>query len=195
MRARTPEGALPYGSSVAKPPTALNTLTARVRRAQFIVGLGIVSLVMGMVISGYLFNRVGYRMAAFPSPVAFVFAQVGRSLWVVVVLPAACYGAARILELKPWSTAIGAALTGESFLVALDYIQSGELPWVDLMVRAVALAGGVALSAYGVRRGRSGAARATEAAAQIAAANKAQYDAVLRESQRVADQVESRKQS
>lgn len=141
----------------------LEPLRVRVRRLQFIVGLGFLALVVGSVLSSALTLRLISRVDALSLTVLrFAIALGLQNLWVLVVLPLLCYGAARVIELRPWSTALGAGVTGQLFLVALEFVQAGVDGWVERGWLFTALqwgvfAGGVVLSQRAVVRGRAAA--------------------------------------
>ncbi len=136
---------------------AVQPLSVRLRRAQFIAGLGVGALVLGSLVSAGLTLRLGARAAELPSLLRWgLLLGVGR-LWLLLFLPLLCYGAARVLALRPRSTAVGAALAGEAFLVAMDLTRAG-LPglWAGLPLAAVrvgTLLLGVWLSERAVRAG------------------------------------------
>lgn len=160
------------------------------------MGLGFLALVLGV----FLFGGRGIELAprleslGWPWFAATVLALLDR-LWVVAVLPGLAYGASRAFDLRPWSTAIGAAVTGEFFLLALFAITPGlgalwAMPLV-LAFRLLSLAGGVALTALAVKKGRAAALASERRAQEAAAAKKAEYDAFVQESERVAERASS----
>lgn len=171
----------------------LEPLRVRVRRAQFIVGLGFLALVMGSVLSVALALRLMGRVDALPAGVLrFGLALVLEKLWVLAVLPVLCYGAARIIELRPWTTALGAAFTGQMFLLALEFVREGVDGWLERgwLVTAVewgVTAVGVVLSQRAVVRGRADAGKQAEQAQQQAAARKDEYAEFLREAERAGE--------
>lgn len=172
-------------------PGALDPLRERLRRLQLVVGMGFMAFVVGAVLSSALVIRLQPRLAALGSPlVVFGLTLLIKRLWVVAVLPVFCYGAARILELRPWSTALGAALTGEAFLFALRLVSTGldglADPGLDEAFVVATLAGGVVLSRWAVVKGRAAAARAQVLTASAAAAKKSQYDEFAAEAERLA---------
>jgi len=138
-------------------PAAPQPLRVRLRRAQFVLGLGVLALVLGSLLSAGLTLRLSARAVELPSPLRWaLFLGVGR-LWLLGVLPLLCYGAARVLALRPRATALGAALSGEALLVALDFTRAGlQGLWSGLalaLVRVGTLALGVWLSERAVRAG------------------------------------------
>ncbi|MHB8877966.1 MAG: hypothetical protein ACYC8T_30085, partial [Myxococcaceae bacterium] len=147
----------------------LDPVRVRVRRFQLVLGMGFLAFVIGAIISSALLMRVQPRVQALGSPaLAFVVLMGVSRLWVWAVLPAICYGAARILDLRPWTTAIGAALTGELFLLAIEGVSSGleglARPWPVLALQVATLVGGVLLTRAAVAAARAAAVK-TEAAA------------------------------
>ncbi|WP_367616421.1 hypothetical protein [Corallococcus exercitus] len=167
-------------------PGVLEPLRVRVRRFQFIVGLGFLSLVLGAMLSVSLVLRLHSRVNALPSdflriPVAVVL----EDLWVLAVLPALCYGAARIVALRTWSTAVGAAVSGGVFVVALNFVRDGleglTTGWSFASgLRILAFVGGTLLSARAIRAGRAAAEKGSAAAQEKAAARKSEYDEFLK---------------
>ncbi|MFP2895911.1 hypothetical protein [Corallococcus sp. 4LFB] len=167
-------------------PGVLEPLRVRVRRFQFIVGLGFLSLVLGAMLSVSLVLRLHSRVNALPSdflriPVAVVL----EDLWVLAVLPALCYGAARIVALRTWSTAVGAAVSGGVFVVALNFVRDGleglTTGWSFASgLRIVAFVGGTLLSARAIRAGRAAAEKGSAAAQEKATARKSEYDEFLK---------------
>ncbi|RKG83541.1 hypothetical protein D7W82_24960 [Corallococcus sp. CA049B] len=167
-------------------PGVLEPLRVRVRRFQFIVGLGFLSLVVGAMLSVSLVLRLHARVSALPSdflriPVAVVL----ENLWVLAVLPTLCYGAARIVALRPWPTAVGAALSGGVFVIALNFVRDGfeglTTGWsFASALRVVAFVAGILLSARAIRAGRAAAEKGSAEAEAKAAARKSEYDEFLK---------------
>jgi len=160
------------------------------------MGMGFTAFVVGAVLSVALFFRLGPRIQALGSPVvAFVLQLFIEHLWVVAVLPLFCYGAARIIELRPWSTAIGAMLVGEGFLLALRIVSTGLEGFTDPGVheggQLSMLVLGVLASRWAVGKGRAAAVRAQEASAGAANAKKSQYDEFAAEAERLASMHEA----
>jgi hypothetical protein len=176
----------------------LEPLRVRIRRAQFIVGLGFLALVMGSVLAGDLGVRLSVRLESLPlQSLVYVIGLAVRNLWVLGVLPLLCYGAARVLELRPWSTALGAAMTGQAFLLAIEFVRNGVEGWVERGWLATALEWGVlgvgvVLSQRAVVRGRAAAEKQTERAQQQAAARKDEYAEFLREAERAGEKIAQR---
>lgn len=176
----------------------LEPLRVRIRRAQFIVGLGFLALVLGSVLAGSLGVRLAPRLEAMSSQgLVYVIGLAVRNLWVLGVLPLLCYGAARVLELRSWSTAVGAAMTGQAFLLAIEFVRNGVEGWVERgwPVTAVewgVLGVGVVLSQRAVVRGRAAAAKQTEQAQQQASARKDEYAEFLREAERAGEKIAQR---
>ncbi|RKH13456.1 hypothetical protein D7V97_05595 [Corallococcus sp. CA053C] len=166
-------------------PGVLEPLRVRVRRFQFIVGLGFLSLVLGAMLSVSLVIRLQERVSALPFDlVRLGVAVVLENLWILAVLPVLCYGASRIVALRPWNTALGAAATGGLFVLALNFVRDGTeglLEWnLGTVLRLVAFAGGILLSARAIRAGRAAAERGSTAAQVKAEARKSEYDEFLK---------------
>jgi len=171
----------------------LEPLRVRIRRFQFTVGLGFLALILGSIVSVALSQRLIGRVQALPFGYARFAIGLGvQNLWVLVVLPVLCYGAARILELRPLSTALGAALTGEFFLIALQFVQDGidgwvERGWVILSMEGAVFALGVWFAHRAIQWGRGDAARQAEQARQRATSRKDVYAEFLREAERAGE--------
>nr|WP_242588526.1 hypothetical protein [Corallococcus macrosporus] len=161
-------------------------MRVRVRRFQFIVGLGFLSLVLGAMLSVSLVLRLHSRVNALPSDFLRIpMAVVLEDLWVLAVLPALCYGAARVVALRTWTTAVGAAVSGGVFVVALNFVRDGleglTSGWSFASgLRLVAFVGGILLSARAIRAGRAAAEKGSAAAQEKAAARKSEYDEFLK---------------
>ncbi|MFP2905056.1 hypothetical protein ACLESD_08375 [Pyxidicoccus sp. 3LFB2] len=177
--------------------SVLEPLRVRVRRLQFIVGLGFIALVAGSVLSVSLTLRLSVRVQALPLGLMRVLmAVLLENLWVLGVLPLLCYGAARVMELKPWSTAAGAAASGATFILALNFVQSGVgglwLGGLGSVLNVVAFAVGVVLSARAVMMGRAAAAQQSSKAQEKAQERKSEYDEFLRAAEAGAARLEQR---
>lgn len=177
--------------------SVLEPLRVRIRRFQFIVGLGFIALVAGSVLSVALTLRLSVRVQALPLGVMRVLmAVVLENLWVLVVLPVLCYGSARVMELKPWSTGAGAAVSGAGFVLALNYVQSGLagvwLGGLGSVLNVVAFAMGLVLSARAVVMGRAAAAQQAGKAQAKAQERKSEYDEFLRAAEEGAARLEQR---
>lgn len=181
-------------------PGVLEPLRVRVRRFQFIVGLGFMSLVLGAMLSVSLVMRLHERVSALPIDLLrLCVAVVLENLWVLAVLPVLCYGASRIVALRPWSTALGAAATGGVFVVALNYVRDGSeglTQWnLGSVLRLGAFAGGIVLSARAIRSGRAAAERGSTAAQVKAEARKSEYDEFLKAAEADGARIEQREQA
>jgi hypothetical protein len=159
----------------------------RIRRLMFMVCLGFGAYVAGNVISFQLFNRLSSRLTSSGALLRFVILTVVGELWAIAILPLFCYGAARVIELRPWTTAVAGVVTGETFSLALQVISTGfDLPWRFLVAQGVGIALGVFASAQAVKRGRAAALRGEEAARKAAEARKSEYDEFKRAAERAA---------
>lgn len=179
------------------PKSGLAPLRDRLRRIQFVIGLGFAALVLGAMIQAAIVVRVMERLEdSHVAVMLLVHALVSR-LWVYAVLPLICYGAARIIPLRPLSTALGAAVVGELFYVALDFV-TGALSFnreflIQAAIRIVTLAAGVAISVHAIRRGRAEAEAGQQKVRAAAEAKKEQYAEFAREAERVAALNEERR--
>ncbi|SET62595.1 hypothetical protein [Stigmatella erecta] len=174
----------------------LEPLRVRLRRFQFILGLGFLSLMAGSMVSVSLAYRLSTRVEDLPGELPrLLIGIVLQNLWVLAALPLLAYGAARILELKPLSTALGAALSGEFFVLSLDFVRDGLEGlwdgWVGAALRLLAFALGVFLSYRAVVSGRAASARAAAAAQARAEARKAEYAEFLREAEKAGERSEA----
>ncbi len=178
--------------------SVLDPLRVRVRRIQFTVGLGFLALVIGTALTLSLSLRLDGRVGALPSwALDFFIAPVLRHLWVLAVLPVLCYGAARIIELKPWATALGAAATGLCFTLAIEFISNGIDGWLaagglSLVLELGVVAGGVVLSQRAVVRGRASAGKQETRAQEQASARKDEYAEFLREAELAGEKIAQR---
>jgi hypothetical protein len=178
---------------VSTSKTVLEPLRVRIRRLQFIVGLGFLALVIGSVLSVGLTLRLIGRVEALPFELLrILIALAVEKLWVLAVLPLLCYGAARAIELRPWSTALGAAFTGQLFVLALDFVRDGvdgwvERGWVLTLMEWAVFAVGVVLSQRALVRGRAQAGKQAEQVQQQASARQDEYAEFLREAERAGE--------
>jgi hypothetical protein len=178
--------------------SALEPLRVRVRRIQFTVGLGFLALVIGTVLTGALSMRLSGRVEALPSwAIDFFIAPVLRNLWALGVLPVLCYGAARVIELRPWATALGAAATGLCFTLAIEFTSNGIDGWLEngglsLVLEWGVIAAGVFLSKRAVVRGRADAVKQEKQAQQQASARKDEYAEFLQEAEREGEKIAQR---
>lgn len=173
---------------------SLDTVRARVRRLQLVVGLGFGSAVLGAILVSPVTSRLDQPTGSLLLSL-LGYAALTR-LWVWLVLPVLSYGFARILPLDPMGTAVGAGLTGELFWLMLDLVSGGLegmlANWPLLVVNAFTLALGIFLTRFAVRRGRLGAERAQQRASTVAAQQKEQYAEFAREAERLAALHEAR---
>ncbi|MDC0709271.1 hypothetical protein POL68_12430 [Stigmatella sp. ncwal1] len=165
---------------MSAPPGRFEPLRVRLRRFQFILGLGFLALMAGSMLSVSLAFRLSTRIEDLPGELPRLLIGITlQNLWVLGVLPLLCYGAARILELKPLSTSLGAALSGEFFVLSLDFVRDGLeglwSGWEAALLRLLAFAAGVFLSYRAVAKGRAASERTAAAAQARAEARKAEY--------------------
>ncbi|AKQ64860.1 hypothetical protein A176_001772 [Myxococcus hansupus] len=177
--------------------SVLEPLRVRVRRFQFIMGLGFIALVVGSILSVALTLRLSVRIQAVPVGVLrLTLAVLLENLWVLGVLPLMCYGAARVMELRPWTTGGGAAVAGSLFVHALGFVQNGVnglwLGGLGSFLSLAAFAGGVVLSARAVAMGRAAAAAQTVKSQAKAQERKSEYDEFLLAAEQGAARLEQR---
>lgn len=184
----------------SKKPGILEPLRVRVRRFQFIVGMGFVALIMGQMLTVALALRLSVRVQSLPlETLRLMLGVVLENLWVLGVLPLLCYGAARVIELRPWTTGVGAAASGSVFTLALDFVRSGtDGLWQGGLLSALnvsAFAVGVLLSARAVTWGRAAASQQSQKAQTKAEERKSEYDEFLRAAEQGAARLEQREAS
>ncbi|MCP3057575.1 hypothetical protein LXT21_02160 [Myxococcus sp. K38C18041901] len=177
--------------------SALEPLRVRIRRFQFIVGLGFIALVLGSTLSVSLTLRLSQRVQSLSfAPLKILVAVLLENLWLLAVLPTLCYGAGRVMELRPWKTAAGAAVSGATFVLALGFVQSGAdslwLGGLGSVLNVVAFAGGVVLSARALKLGRDAAAKQTEKTQAKSESRKSEYDEFLRAAEQGGARLEQR---
>ena len=179
-----------------KPPKILDSLRVRVRRFQLTMGLGFIALVIGSIFTGLFTNRLAGRAQELPYFLYVLLDVVLLNLWVLGVLPLICYGAARVLELRPMSTALGAAFTGKFFSLAVRTVSGGVESlwesWLPLTLEAAAFFSGVLLSYRAINQGRAAAAKGAEQVKVQAESRKSEYDEFLREAERAAEKTAQR---
>jgi hypothetical protein len=179
----------------------LEPLRVRLRRLQFTVGLGFLALMLGSMLSAALTLRLMDRVQALPFDfLRYAIALPLENLWVLAVLPLLCYGSARIIELRPWPTALGAAFTGQFFILALDYVRDGvdgwlERGWLLTLLEWAVFAGGAVLSHQAVLRGRAQASAQVVQAQQQASAKTDEYAEFLREAERAGEKIAQREEA
>jgi hypothetical protein len=176
----------------------LDPLRVRLLRVLFTGGLGFIALVLGSVLSATLYMRFAVRIDALPFALLRLIAHVVRgNLWLLVVLPLLCYGASRIIELRAWSTALGAALTARFFLLTVEFVSAGvdgwvERGWVVALVEWSVFAAGVVLCHRAVLRGRTDAGSQAQKAQVQASEKKDEYAEFLREAERAGEKIAQR---
>jgi hypothetical protein len=181
---------------VSSKPGILDPVRVRIRRFQFVVGLGFLSQVIGAVLSVALAYRLAERIQDLPDGLKLLVGIPLQNLWAIAVLPLLCYGAARIIELKPLSTAVGGVASGLLFVLALNFAWGGlEGLWPGLAAGALqisALAAGVLLSYRAVLKGRAASAQGAAKAQAQAESRKVEYQEFLREAERGAEKTAQR---
>jgi hypothetical protein len=179
-----------------KPPKILDPLRVRLRRLQFTMGVGFIALVIGSVFTSSFTHRVYERAQDLPYFLYVLLVVVLSNLWVLGVLPVLCYGAARVLEIRPMSTALGAAFTGQFFVMAVQTASSGVEGlwggWLAFSMQVAVFFGGVALSYRSVVQGRAAAAKGAANVQAKAEARKSEYEEFLREAEKAGEKVAQR---
>jgi hypothetical protein len=181
---------------VSSKSSVLDPVRVRIRRFQFVVGIGFLAQVIGSVLSVSLAYRLTERVQELPEGLRLLIGVPLQNLWVLAVLPLLCYGAARIIELKPLSTAIGGVISGQFFIMALNFAWGGleglfpSLGIVALQISA--LAAGVLLSYRAVLKGRAAADQGAAKAQAQAEARKVEYQEFLREAEKGAEKTAQR---
>ncbi|WP_181790704.1 hypothetical protein [Myxococcus llanfairpwllgwyngyllgogerychwyrndrobwllllantysiliogogogochensis] len=178
-------------------PSVLEPLRVRIRRFQFIVGLGFISLVLGSALSVSLTLRLNLRVQALPfHSLKVLVAVLLENVWLVGVLPVLCYGAGRVMELKPWQTAAGAAVSGAVFVLALGYVQGGVdslwLGGLGSVLNVAVFGAGIVVSARALKAGRAAAAQQSEKTQSKAEERKSEYDEFLRAAEQGGARLEQR---
>lgn len=173
------------------------SLRVRIRRFQFILGLGFLSLTLGMLVSSSLAMRLSQRLYELPGSALRLLVGVAlEELWVLAALPLLCYGAARIIELRPLTTAVGGALTGQMFVAALDFVREGTVVpsggWRVNVLRAVAFGAGIFLAHRAVVKARAAVEQLAAKARAQAEAKKSEYDEFLREAEAAGERTAQR---
>ncbi len=176
---------------------SLDSLRVRARRFQFTVGLGFMSLMLGAFVSSSLAMRLSQRLYELPgSALRLLVGVVLEELWVLAALPLLAYGASRAVELRPLSTALGAALSGQAFVLALDFAREGSLwptgGWRVNVLRAVAFGSGVFFTYRAVVLARAASELRASAARAQAEAKKSEYDAFLRDAEAAGERTAQR---
>ncbi|QSQ14282.1 hypothetical protein [Myxococcus landrumensis] len=177
--------------------SVLEPLRVRIRRFQFIVGLGFIALVAGSALSVSLTLRLSLRVQALPfMPLKILAAVLLENVWLLGVLPLLCYGAGRVMELKPWHTAGGAAVSGSAFVIALGFVQGGvDSLWMGglgSVLNVVAFGAGIVVSAKALMMGRAAAARQSVQTQAKAEERKSEYDEFLRAAEQGGARLEQR---
>ncbi len=172
----------------------MGRLESRARRVSLVVGLGFLSVVVGVLLSTKLFLWLA-SLGDAPVVVRVLLNGALSTLWAWAVLPAFAYGFGRVIDLRPVPTAAGAVATGFLFLFGVQLVGSGpesfRQEWVLSALRVLFIAGGGALTARCVRAARAAAVKGEEAATAEATRIKSQYDAFAQEAQRVAERREA----
>ncbi|ATB32173.1 hypothetical protein [Melittangium boletus] len=176
----------------------LEPLRVRIRRFQFIVGLGFLALILGSILSVGLSQRLAGRVQALPFDwLRFAIGLGVQKLWVLAVLPGLCYGAARVIDLRALPTALGAAVSGQVFILALEFVQDGvdgwvERGWIVIGLEWAVFALGVWLGQLAVKRGRVAATTREAQVRERASVRADEYAEFLREAERAGEKIAQR---
>ena len=182
------------GAVTAKRRSVLEPVRAGVRRFQLIMGLGLLSVIVSSVIVVPLSLRLReLGSAELPVWLAWTLATLVSQLWAWAILPGLLYAVARIIDLRPWSAAVGSVATAMGFVLLLKIFTSGldglgdEHP-ARLVTLALTAAAGVLLGRLAVLSGRRAAKQKEEEAARAAEARKGEYEQFAKEAERLAAQ-------
>ena len=176
----------------------LDPLRVRLLRLQFTVGLGLFAWMLGSFLGSVLYMRLMGRIQSLPFDLLRIGLELTlKNLWVIGVLPLLCYGAARVVELRPWPTALGAAFAGRFFLFVILFVSAGidgwlKGGWVVATMDWLVFAGGVVLCHRAVLRGRADAGSQAEKAREQAATKQDEYAEFLREAERAGEKIAQR---
>jgi hypothetical protein len=167
---------------------------AGARHLLLMLGFGVAAFIGGTIVSASLVVRVFSRLEMSWLPLRVLVSALVDGAWIMAALPLIAYASARIMELKPWSTAGIGAASGLTFQLALQYVSLGEEGLVGdpvrLMGRVVTLALGVFFTAKAVQKGRAAALAAEAKAKAEAEARKSQYDEFVKQAEALADRRE-----
>ncbi len=176
----------------AKRRNVLEPVRAGIRRFQLIVGLGLLSVILGAVLAPLILLKLA-GMVSTPNVFWVVtFTAVGQ-LWVWAVLPGLLYAVGRIIDLRPWTAAVGSVVTGVLFVAILAVITSG---WAGLysdhparlVTQLLTSVAGVFLGRTAVVSARAAAKLKEEETARAALARKGEYEQFAKEAERLAAQ-------
>lgn len=149
-------------------------------RIMFIMGLGLAAVILGSILSVGLSMRLAPRLQGLPLPVLQVLDLLLRNLWSLLILPLLVYAAARVAELRVWTTSIATLMTGSFFLLMLAYLQRGagevwRSAW-DFISWALVMAVSVLWIRRAVLKGTEYREAQTQKAKAQAAAKVSEYD-------------------
>ena len=168
---------------------------ARIQRLQFILALGFAVAALGAVLVAPLMVSLNERLARVPggrigAGAILASLALGR-LWVYAVLPVVAYGAARLVPLVPWPSAVGLVLVGEGFYLVLDAVTGGLEAVLHgglfLLARLGTDALGVVLAAQAMALARRQAESSKVQSEAKNAERAGEYRAFLKEAERLAD--------
>ncbi len=178
-------------SSPAAPPSLLQQLNVRSRRAMLILGMGLLAAMTGAIISAPFGVWLRPKVAEAPIVIGVLLNVLVARFWLLGVLPVLGYGLGRALGLRPLSFAFGAALSGELFYLLLDVATAGLASVVArpglFAARIGTLALGILLTLRTTRAGARAAERSQRSAREIAEARRDEYNEMMREAERTAE--------
>jgi hypothetical protein len=174
---------------------SLDTLRTHVRRIQLIAGLGLFSVAIGAVVSSSLLVRLHARMVGEGGLFRALLFSLIAHLWVLALLPGLSYLLARIIELRPWSTAMGAVASGTLFALAIELISGGMAGLLSdhparLALRVGCAVAGVVLTWRAVLAGRAAAEAVNAEARRKAEDRQQEYAEFAAQAERLAAQTE-----
>jgi hypothetical protein len=171
----------------------LDGVRSRVRRVQLMLAVGFFAMIVGMLITSAISNRLEQRPHQAWSWITgmVLYALIVR-LWCWAVLPSCCYLLARVVPVSRRGLPVGAALVGEGAHQIAIWLG----PWgmglyqsrpEIAVVHLVTLALGILLSMRAITTAQSAVAREQEKAKVSAQARADEYAAMLRESEKLAE--------
>lgn len=175
----------------------LDPLRARIRRFQLIVGLGLLSAIVGAMLSIPIMFRILPELDVGIGVFEAVRTLISQ-LWAYAVIPLLLYGTARIIELRPWSAAIGTVVTALVFQTSITLISKGFEGWfaehpARHLTVLLTLAAGVVLGHRAVLMARAHSDQRAAEAKKAAEARKDEYAEFAREAERLAAKSEDAK--
>jgi hypothetical protein len=167
--------------NIQKPPSAFKRAEASTRRLMLSLGLGMVSVFIGAVITVHTVDLL-LPLVNQNANLLFVLSILIERLWHWFVLSAFGYFAGRVLRVEPRSFAFVSSVSGETFsfliLMAMSGIES--MNGSDFATRAIGFLVGLFLVTQATRIGLKHASKTDQQALDRAKETKAEYDAFLK---------------